>query len=69
MDYAQKQNGKKSNDIMLNSCDGANSVLVNHEIQRLTNEINMLREANKMAEEKKVVSCSTAIICEEKNLK
>lgn len=30
--------------------------LVNYEIQRLTNEINNLKEANKALEEKKVVS-------------
>lgn len=30
--------------------------LVNYEIQRLTNEINALKEANKAIEEKKVVS-------------
>ena len=30
--------------------------LVNYEIQRLTNEINTLKEANKALEEKKVVS-------------
>lgn len=32
--------------------------LVNYEIQRLTNEINALKEANKALEEKKVVSLS-----------
>lgn len=31
--------------------------LVNYEIQRLTNEINVLKEANKALEEKKVINC------------
>uniref|UniRef100_A0A1B0G985 Uncharacterized protein n=1 Tax=Glossina morsitans morsitans TaxID=37546 RepID=A0A1B0G985_GLOMM len=52
---ALKKNENVNNETMMTSTNA--SSLVNYEIQRLTAEINNLKEANKTLEEKKLINC------------